>query len=101
MIDYVLSPQADTDLYEIWSYLVENADQRTADRVESECFQAFETLAKMPGIGHMRDDLTHHDLFFFTVHSYLVIYRKNIPLEIAAIIHASRDVTRVLEERAL
>ena len=53
----------------------------------------------MPGIGHKRQDLTHRDLLFWRLHSYLIIYRDSQPLRIVRIIHAKRDVTQLLKAR--
>ena len=72
---------------------------RPLGRLETEFFDAFETLARMPGIGHTRADLTGHTVFFFAVYQYLVVYRKRLPLEVVAVLHGKRDVRRLLEER--
>jgi len=46
-----------------------------ANRVESELFETFEALARTPGQGHKRTDLTAEAVLFFPVYSYLVVYR--------------------------
>jgi len=71
-----------------------------ANRVESEWFETFEALARTPGQGHKRTDLTAEAVLFFPVYSYLVVYRpEKRPLEVVAIIHGAGDVRRVLKER--
>ena len=91
MKPFRLSPEADEDVWNIWQYLVREAGIAVADRIEAELFDAFERLARSPGIGHARSDLTDHPAFFFAVYQYLIVYRKGVPLEIAAIIHGRRD----------
>jgi plasmid stabilization system protein ParE len=61
--------------------------------------QAFQRLADMPGLGHRRNDLTKRDLRFWSVYSYLVIYRESDPLLIVAVLHGKRNVKRLLKER--
>jgi plasmid stabilization system protein ParE len=59
-----LSPEAEEDLWRIWSYLAQEAGLSVANRVESDFFAAFAALARMPGLGHRREDLTSHPVFF-------------------------------------
>ena len=43
-------------------------------------------LAQFPGGGHWRRDLTDAEVRFFSVYSYLIVYRPEIkPLQIVAI----------------
>jgi plasmid stabilization system protein ParE len=57
MTGYVLSIDADLDLDEIWEYTAaDNID--AADRWIEKLFDAFEALARTPGMGHKREDLT-------------------------------------------
>lgn len=54
---YVLGREAELDLDEIWEYIAsDNPD--AADRWIGKLFDAFEALGKMPGMGHVRKDLT-------------------------------------------
>jgi plasmid stabilization system protein ParE len=101
MSAFFLSPEADEDVWLIWKYLMEESGVSAANRIEAELFHAFETLARMPGIGHRRADLTNHPVFFFAVYQYMIVYRKSNPLEIAAVIHGKRDVERILGARPL
>lgn len=96
---FVLSPEAEEDLWSIWNYLSQEAGVRVADRIEGQIFAAFEMLARAPGVGHRRTDLTNHRVFFFAVYQYLIAYHKSSPLGIAAILHGKRDAERVLIER--
>jgi plasmid stabilization system protein ParE len=57
-------------------------------------------LATTPGAGHRRPDLTALDVRFFPFYSYLIVYRETAgTLQIVAILHAARDVPRILDER--
>ena len=60
MSSYVVSPQADEDIFEIWRYLCQKASLDVANRVEEEIYSAFEALDHNPGLGHQRSDLTSH-----------------------------------------
>lgn len=71
-----------------------------ADRVESVIRDRFVFLAKNPGAGHWRKDLTDEGVKFFSVYSYLIVYRPETqPLQIVAILHGSRDVESGLKQR--
>ena len=97
---YVLAPQAAQDLVEIWRFIKTQTSLEMADRVESVIRSRLVFLARNPGTGHWRKDLTSKYVRFFSVYSYLIVYRpETIPLQIIAIIHGRRDVERVLGER--
>lgn len=97
---YVLSPQAALDLAEIWLYLERNASISVADEVESQILDRILFVATNPGVGHSRRDLTHKNVKFFPVYSYLIVYRpETTPLEIVSVLHGRRDVEEILSER--
>jgi plasmid stabilization system protein ParE len=94
---YFLSPRAARDLADIWWYVKESSSEETADRVETAILKKIEFLAEFPGAGHSRKDLTDKAVKFFSVYSYLIVYRSNeSPLQIAAILHGRRNVGRIL-----
>jgi len=99
MTSYILAPEALQDLQELWDYIAtENLD--AADHVIDTLFAAFERLAAMPGLGHRREDLTDRPLRFWTVGTYLVIYRaERTPIEIVAVTRDGRDIPRLLRHR--
>jgi plasmid stabilization system protein ParE len=69
MAGYVLSVAADLDLDEIWEYIAaDNID--AADRWIGKLFEACEALARAPGMGHKREDLTDYPVLFWPVGSY-------------------------------
>jgi plasmid stabilization system protein ParE len=99
MTGYVLSVDADLDLDEIWEYIAaDNID--AADRWIGKLFDAFEALARTPGMGHKREDLSGYPVLFWPVGSYLIIYRaEHGPIEIAAVTQGSRDIPAFLGRR--
>ncbi len=61
--------------------------------------QAMQLLARSPEIGHYRRDLASEPVRFWSVYSYLVIYRPEArPIQIVRVLHGSRDVQAILEE---
>ncbi len=55
-------------------------------------------LADMPGMGHIRKDLVDESLRFWSVYSYLILYRPDSrPLQVIRVLHGARDVETILE----
>jgi antitoxin ParD1/3/4 len=96
---FSVAPQAIDDLLEIWEYIARDSEE-AADRVQSEFFETFDALARMPGQGHSRKDLTRRPVLFFPLYSYLIVYQPEIdPIRIMAVVHGRRNVKRVLKKR--
>jgi len=71
-----------------------------ADRVESVIRERIVFLARAPGGGHWRKDLTDEPAKFFSVYSYLIVYRPETkPLQVVAILHGHREVEQLLRDR--
>jgi plasmid stabilization system protein ParE len=96
---YVLSVDAELDLDQIWEYIAEdNLD--AADRWIDKFFDAFESLAQTPGIGHRREDLTSLPVLFWPVGAYLILYRVQADwIEIVAVTQGARDIPAFLSSR--
>jgi plasmid stabilization system protein ParE len=77
MSGYILSPDSQEHIFAIWSYLAVEAGVEFANQVESELFDDFALLARNPGIGHRRQDLTRFPVFFYRAfpYQYMIIYR--------------------------
>ena len=91
-VRYFLAPQAALDLLEIWRYIKKQSSLTLADRVEATIRERMAFLAGTPGAGHRRKDLTDHDVKFFPVYSYLIVYRPQTePLQVAAILEFLLD----------
>jgi len=71
-----------------------------ADRVESVIRERIVFLAKTPGAGHWRKNLTDEAVKFLPVYSYLIVYRPDKkPLQVVSILHGRRDVEQILKDR--
>jgi plasmid stabilization system protein ParE len=96
---YLVAPEAEDDLRQIWRYLLGEAGLAIANRIQGELVDAFEDLADVPGKGHKRPDLTTRDVLFFSVYQYLIVYRRTELSQIVAVLHGKRDVKRLLKSR--
>jgi plasmid stabilization system protein ParE len=68
--------------------------------LEAAIREKFAFLARTPGAGHARGDLTPENVKFFPVYSYLVVYHSETkPLQIISILHGRRDVEGILKDR--
>jgi plasmid stabilization system protein ParE len=95
---FILAAAARADLREISDYIRRDSPA-SARRVREELRAAMRRLASMPGLGHTREDLAAIDpaLRFFSVYSYLIVYRTETdPLEVVRVLHGARDVRRIL-----
>jgi plasmid stabilization system protein ParE len=93
---FVLTPRAKQDVNDIWEYIADDSIE-AADRVLDALDNAMVKLAKSPGIGHWREELTDKRHRFFLVYSYLIVYRHETkPLQIIRVLHAARDVQSIL-----
>jgi plasmid stabilization system protein ParE len=95
---YVLTAAARADLSDVADYIrQDNPD--AAKRVVKSLQEAMGKLAKVPGMGHVREDLARMPLRFWSVYSYLIIYRPETrPIQILRILHSARDVKSLLAE---
>jgi len=97
---YVLAPEAAHDLVQVWLYIKRESSLKIADRVQAAIREQILSLAKSPGIGHWRKDLTDEAVKFFPVYSYLIVYRPDTkPLHVVAILQGRRDLQQVLKDR--
>lgn len=71
-----------------------------ADAFLARIHDACERLAEMPGIGHYREDLVDRNYRFWTVDSYLIVYRwQSAPLQIISIVHGARNLRHFFATR--
>ena len=100
MAEYRLTSRALRDLTAIVTYLTEEATSAIALRTEDKLFALFASLAKNPGIGHRRSDITPRNVRFHPMRPYMVIYEPDIsPILIHAVLHSARDLTTILSRR--
>ena len=99
MKEYVLGTCAELDLDEIWEYIAHD-NINAADRWIGKLFDAFEAIARNPGIGHKRQDLTDYSVLFWPVGAYLILYRaQSEQVEIVAVTQGARDIPSFLRRR--
>ena len=99
MKQYVLGEGAERDLNEIWEYIARDSID-AADRWISKLFTTFTTLARNPGMGHKRLELTSHAILFWPVGGYVILYRvRNKRVEIVGVIQGARDIPSFLDHR--
>jgi len=96
---YRFTPQAVDDLFEIWSYIAGDSVE-VANRVEHAIHLASAFLADHPLVGRDRTDLTELPVRFWLVPhytNYWIVYDPQTnPLQVIRILHASRDIRRLL-----
>jgi toxin ParE1/3/4 len=94
-MSYRISPRADADLDEIWTYIARD-NLPAADRTEQAMHEAMEQLAHMPGLGHQRPDADER-YRFWRVGPYLIAYRmENDTVHVVRVLHGARDIRRFL-----
>ena len=99
-LSYEISFEAQEDLFEIWYHIAED-DIDLADRIDREFHELFLSLARNPGQGHTRKDLTNKAVLFFPLYSFLVVYQHQLmPIRIMAVLRGKRDVRRILKGRS-
>jgi plasmid stabilization system protein ParE len=98
---FVLTPEAEADALAIWEYVADESSEQAADGVVARLYDECEKLVAMSGIGHSRPDLLDERHRFWSVWSYLIVYRwETRPLEVIAIVHGARDLDAFLRDRS-
>ncbi len=93
----VLSPEAVSDLEEIWLYIapqsIRNADS-FLDQLYTKCYE----ISELRGIGRRRDDL-FPGMLSLAYKKYVIFFvqREGI-VEIVRILHGARDIAKVFEK---
>ena len=100
MSRYVVTPNARDDLEDITLYLLAAGGPQLARHVIGRLHRGMRLIGEMPGIGHLRQDLTDEPVKFWQVFSYLIVYDPiPRPVPIVAVVHSARDVAAVLAKR--
>jgi plasmid stabilization system protein ParE len=101
---YQLTLKALDDLDEIWGYIAGDSVD-SACRVESAIFEACEGVARHPMLGSKRSEITPQPVRFWVVsqfRNFIIVYRpETMPLQVVAILHAKRNIKRLLAERLM
>jgi plasmid stabilization system protein ParE len=77
MTGYRFTPEAEADLFEIWSYIARH-NPDAADRVENAIYEACTLIAQVPQSGQVRKEFTGRPVRFWTVRrfpNYIIVYR--------------------------
>jgi toxin ParE1/3/4 len=88
------TPQADSDLDDIWYYVASKSGSLDiADRFIDSITDRFFLLASHPNIGRARDEDLRPGLRSFPVGEYLIIYRvQDDDVLILRVLRGSRDI---------
>ena len=93
MKQYVTTPAADEDMFQIALYIAHDnleAALRQIDKFEA----AFDKLGEFPGIGRSREELGSN-LRSYVIGKYVVFYREMAAgVEIVRVIHGARDIEK-------
>jgi toxin ParE1/3/4 len=90
----VRSPQADSDLDNIWYYVAtESGSVEIADRLIDSITERFFLLANFPNLGRRRDEDLRPDLRSFLVGEYVILYRlRDEDVLILRVLRGSRNI---------
>jgi toxin ParE1/3/4 len=96
----VWTPAAEQDLENIFLYIGrEKLSPTAAARVVREISEKADFYSTQPVLAEARPELGA-DLRAFYVHRYVIVYRPSTDgIEVLRVIHGSRDVFRVFEQR--
>jgi len=87
-------PRVLSDLAEIWDYIADDSEVR-ADAFVATIDAKFQTLAKQPGIGRMRDELAT-GLRSLPIGRYVIFYLSLADgIEIIRVLHGARDIDTI------
>ena len=93
---YYLSPIAEQDIDEVITYLAQENPAAAHVFLDS-LYNAMESLADNPHLGHVREDLTGKPVKFFLFKwHYLIIYKSVSPLEIVRVLSGYRDLVHLI-----
>jgi plasmid stabilization system protein ParE len=99
MSSYHFTPQALSDLVDIWKFIAQDSPT-AADRVGESILAACDFLADSPFAGRIRKELTPLPVRFWVVQpysTYLIVYDpEKKPLQIIRILHSARDLPAML-----
>jgi toxin ParE1/3/4 len=97
MRGYRLSPAAEADLEDIWTYTVDNWSPDQGQRYVSRLFDAFAAVAENPGLGQ-RVDLLMQGYRRLRCGHHLIFYigADDDNVDVIRILHEKADVVRYL-----
>jgi toxin ParE1/3/4 len=94
----ILAPDAETDLEDAWTYISGEAGQDKADELFDDLIMRLRILEEQPQIGRLRPELGP-GYRGWVIDNYVVVYRLNTrSIDVLRILHAARDIERILRE---
>jgi toxin ParE1/3/4 len=93
-----LSPQADSDLDDIWYYVASTSgSMEIADRLIDSITHRFVPLATHPNIGRVRDEDLRPGIRSFPVGEYMILYRiEDEDVLILRVLRAARNIEKLV-----
>ena len=96
---YQLTETAYAELEAILVYIAERDGLERALHVNRQFHEAFGKLARMPGMGSTRSQLTGEHARWWPVFNFLVVYEPDDPgVIILRLVHGSRDLDQLFDE---
>jgi toxin ParE1/3/4 len=96
MKTFIQSKESEKDLNDIFDYIAVH-NVHAAEKQIREIYKKFALICEQPEIGRTRNELLP-ELRSFNVDNYLVFYReRGETVEIARVLHGSRDFTAIFE----
>jgi toxin ParE1/3/4 len=96
---YRLSPEAEQDLREIWSYVADDTSPERADRLLDSIVDRLDMLVDLPRTGRLRPEFGP-DVRSFAVENHVIYYREQGELLVSRILHGRRDQAAAWRESA-
>lgn len=94
-----ISRRADMDIDSIYNRIATD-NPEAADRFDERIHEAIKLLAKVPGLGHTRDDVQDKRYLFWVVGSYVIAFRiEKKELVVVRVVHGARDFGRLFKPR--
>ena len=91
-----ISPRANSDLIEIWSYIADDSIANADAFIDKLC-ETIQLLAQKPGSGRQREELAP-GIQSFPFGRYIIFYRVvTSTIEIVRVLHGARDIENIFE----
>ncbi len=95
----VVTRTAKTDIRSIWRYIAEDSP-RHADLVEEAIYETCYAVAKTPGMGHPRPEITSRNVLFLSVSGYdryVVVYAsERNSVKVLRVLHGARNLQSLI-----
>ena len=94
-MNYRISRQADADIDLICDYIAQN-NPDAADRIDDQIHDAIQRLARFPGMGHTRSEVTDKRYLFWAVGKHVIAYRvEGEELVVVRVLHGARNFRKL------